>query len=284
MAIIEVEALTYRYPHTDRPALREVSLEVEAGEFVAVIGANGAGKSTLCYTLTGFVPHFFQGELVGRVHVAGLETKDHPLEDIVLVSGLVFQNPFNQISGAKFTVYDEIAFGLENLGVPREEMPARIERVMALTGITQMADRSPYALSGGQQQRVALASMLVMEPQVLVLDEPTSQLDPLGSREVFAVIRELSREGMTVVMAEHKLEWVAAFANRVLVLADGQVILSGPPTEVLTSPLLATHHVGQTRYTTAARRIEAEGGWPAGQPLPVTLEEAETGFKAALVK
>ncbi|MCK6627095.1 MAG: energy-coupling factor ABC transporter ATP-binding protein [Anaerolineae bacterium] len=284
MAIIEIENLTYRYPHTSQPALRDLSLQIEPGEFVAIVGANGAGKSTLCYTLTGFVPHFFQGELSGRVHVAGLETKEHPLEDIVLVSGLVFQNPFNQISGAKFTVYDEIAFGLENLGVPREDMPARIERAMALTGITAMAERSPYALSGGQQQRVALASMLVMEPQVLVLDEPTSQLDPLGSREVFAVIRELSREGMTVVMAEHKLEWVAQFADRVLVLADGQLVLSGPPAEVLTSPLLETYHIGQTRYTTVARRLQAENGWPAGQPLPVTLEEAEAAFKAALIK
>jgi len=284
MAVIEVEGLTYSYPHTDQPALRDLSLQIEAGEFVAVIGANGAGKSTLCYTLTGFVPHFFQGEMVGQVSVAGLETREHPLEDLVLVSGLVFQNPFNQISGAKFTVYEEIAFGLENLGVPREEMGPRIERVMALTDITEMADRSPYEQSGGQQQRVALASMLVMEPQVLVLDEPTSQLDPLGSREVFAVIRELSRQGMTVVMAEHKLEWVATFADRVLVLADGQLVLSGPPAEVLTSPLLETHHIGQTRYTTVARRIKAEGGWPNGQPLPVTLDEAEAGFKAALFK
>lgn len=283
MTIIEIENLTYRYPHTEQPALRDLSLQVETGEFVAVIGANGAGKSTLCYTLTGFVPHFFQGELAGRIHVAGLETKDYHLEDIVLVSGLVFQNPFNQISGAKFSVYDEIAFGLENLGVPREEMPSRIERAMAMTGIADMADRSPYALSGGQQQRVALASMLVMEPQVLVLDEPTSQLDPLGSREVFAVIHELSREGMTVLMAEHKLEWVAAFADRVLVLADGQIVLSGPPAEVLTSPLLETYHIGQTRYTSVARRVKAEGDWPAEQPLPVTLEEAEASFKAALL-
>jgi energy-coupling factor transporter ATP-binding protein EcfA2 len=179
-------------------------------------------------------------------------------------------------------VYEEVGFGLENLGVPREGMRPRIERALALTGITDLAGRSPYALSGGQQQRVALASMLVMEPQVLVLDEPTSQLDPLGSREVFAVIRELSRQGMTVVMAEHKLEWVANFADRVLALAEGQLILSGPPTEVLTSPLLEMHHIGQTRYTAVARRVQAEGGWPDEHPLPVTLEEAETGFQVVL--
>ena len=106
MAIVEIEGLTYRYPHTDQPALRDLALHIEEGEFVAIIGANGAGKSTLCYALTGFVPHFFQGEMQGQVRVAGLETRQHPLEDIVLVAGLVFQNPFNQISGAKFTVYE----------------------------------------------------------------------------------------------------------------------------------------------------------------------------------
>lgn len=281
MAIIEIERLTYSYPHTDQPALRDLSLQVEEGEFVAIIGANGAGKSTLCHTLTGFVPHFFQGEMAGRVNVAGLETREYPLEEIVLVAGLVFQNPFNQISGAKFTVYEEVAFGLENLGVPREEMCPRVDRALALAGIADLANRSPYALSGGQQQRVALASMLVMEPKVLVLDEPTSQLDPIGSREVLAVIREMSRQGVTVVMAEHKLEWVAAFADRVIALAEGQIILNGPPAQVLTSLLLEAHHIGQTRYTMVARRAQTKGLWPADHPLPVTIEEADAGFRVA---
>jgi energy-coupling factor transporter ATP-binding protein EcfA2 len=281
MAIVEIEGLTYRYPHTDQPALRDLSLQIQEGEFVALVGANGAGKSTLCYALTGFVPHFFQGEMQGRVKVADLETPEHPLEDIVLVAGLVFQNPFNQISGAKFTVYEEVAFGLENLGVPPDEMRTRIDRALALAGITDLADRSPYALSGGQQQRVALASMLVMEPKLLVLDEPTSQLDPIGSREVFAVIHEMSRQGVTVVMAEHKLEWVATFADRVVALGEGQVIAAGPPREVLTSALLETHQVGQTRYTAVARHAQAAGLWPAEYPLPVTVDEAEAGFRAA---
>jgi energy-coupling factor transport system ATP-binding protein len=282
MAIIEVEGLSYRYPHTDQPALRQVSFRVEEGEFVALVGANGAGKSTLCYALTGFVPHFFHGKLEGRVSVAGMETQNHPLEDIVLAAGLVFQNPTNQMSGAKFTVFEEVAFGLENLGVPRAEMRPRVERALALAGIAGLAERGPYALSGGQQQRVALASMLVMEPTVLVLDEPTSQLDPIGSREVFAVIHELSRRGMTVLMAEHKLEWVATFADRVIVLAEGRIVLNGPPLEVLTSPLLERYQVGQTRYTAVARRAQSESLWPAGLTLPVTIDQAEAGFRNGL--
>ena len=282
MALITVENLTYHYPQTKQPALAGISCEITEGEFVAVIGANGAGKSTLCYALTGFVPHFFRGQMQGHVTVAGLVTQEQPLEEIMLVAGLVFQNPANQISGAKFTVYAEVAFGLENLGVPRDEMPGRIERVMALTGIADLAERSPYALSGGQQQRVALASILVMEPKVLVLDEPTSQLDPVGSREVFEVIRGLSKQGMTVIMAEHKLEWVAAFADRVIALSSGHIVLDGEPGSVLTSAALADYAIGETRYTAVARRAQVENVWPDQRPLPVTLDDAEAGFRAVL--
>ncbi len=280
MAVIEIQNLTYTYPATSHPALREVSLTVEAGEFVTIIGPNGAGKSTLCYTLAGFIPHFFKGELQGEVRVAGQDIRRVRLEDWVLKVGLVFQNPFNQISGAKFTVYEEIAFGLENIGVPREEMKRRVEEVMALTGIEDLADRSPYALSGGQQQRVALASILVMQPEVLVLDEPTSQLDPIGTREVFQVIRRLAHQGVTIIMAEHKVEWIAEYADRVIALAEGRVIGTGTPAEVLTDPRLPDYGIGISRYTAVARRAAEEGLWPAERRLPVTLDEAEAGFRA----
>jgi energy-coupling factor transporter ATP-binding protein EcfA2 len=282
MALVELDQVSYTYPHTPHPALQEVSLRVDEGEFVALVGANGAGKSTLCYTLTGFVPHFFQGTLSGRAVVAGLDVQAGPLDEITTVAGLVFQNPANQISGAKFTVYEEIAFGLENLGVPRDEMRRRIDAVLALTGIADLAARSPYDLSGGQQQRVALAAILVMQPKLLVLDEPTSQLDPIGSREVFAAIQGLSRQGMAVVMAEHKLEWVAAFADRVVVLAAGQVVLEGKPAEVLAAPELIQLRVGETAYTAAARTAQPRGLWPAARRLPITLDEAAAGFRAAL--
>jgi len=182
MAIVELKNVTYKYPLTELPALQNISLQVNEGEFVAIIGPNGAGKSTLCYAIAGFVPHFFRGELSGIVNVAGVESPQSSLHEWVLNVGLAFQNPFNQISGAKYTVYEEIAFGLENIGVPREEMKRRVEDAMKLTGISDLADRSPYSLSGGQQQRVALTSILVMQPKVLVLDEPTSQMDPIGTR------------------------------------------------------------------------------------------------------
>jgi len=282
MALVNLHDVTYKYPLTDTPALKNINLQVETGEFVAVIGPNGAGKSTLCYTIAGFIPHFFKGELEGTVQVAGLDTQHATLSQCVVETGLAFQNPFNQISGAKFTVFEEIAFGLENTGVPRQAMIERVGQVMDLTGISELAERSPYSLSGGQQQRVALASILVMEPKVLVLDEPTSQLDPIGAREVFQVVKEMSARGMTVILVEHKVEWIAQFADRVVAMQDGMIIMEGSPADVLTSSLLADSGFGLSRYTQAARDAVSRGLWPEQMRLPVTLQEAVDGFSGLL--
>jgi energy-coupling factor transport system ATP-binding protein len=277
MAIVNLQNVTYKYPLTDTPALQNINLQVNEGEFLAVIGPNGAGKSTLCYTLAGFVPHFFKGELSGLVEVWGQESLNSTLSEWVLNVGLAFQNPFNQISGAKYTVFEELAFGLENVGIPREEMKARVEEAMKLTGIRDLAERSPYSLSGGQQQRVALTSILVMQPKVLVLDEPTSQMDPIGTREVFGVVRSMAERGMTVILVEHKVEWIAQFADRVIALKDGQIFLDGTPSEVLTSPLLQENGFGLSRYTSVARKAKEMGLWKR-DGLPVTLDEAAEGF------
>lgn len=277
MAIVHLKNVTYKYPLTKTPALQNINLQINQGEFVAVIGPNGAGKSTLCYTLAGFVPHFFKGEISGSVEVAGKESSKSALDEWVLNVGLAFQNPFNQISGAKYTVFEEIAFGLENTGVPREEMKPRVEEAMKLTDISSLADRSPYSLSGGQQQRVALTSILVMRPRLLVLDEPTSQMDPIGTREVFGVIRKMAEGGMTVVMVEHKMEWIAQFADRVIALKDGQILLEGKPSEVLTSDILAENGFGISRYTSAAKEAKKQALWKKDR-LPVTLDEAVEGF------
>lgn len=279
MAIVSIRDLTYKYPLTKEPVLQNVNLQVNQGEFVAVIGPNGAGKSTLCYALAGFVPHFFKGEISGEVEVDGRKSSESTLDEWVLNVGLAFQNPFNQISGAKYTVFEEIAFGLENIGVPRDEMKERVKDAMSLTGISDLADRSPYSLSGGQQQRVALTSILVMRPRLLVLDEPTSQMDPIGTREVFGVVRKMAEEGMTVVMVEHKVEWIAHFADRVIALKEGRILMDGTPGEVLTSDTLIENGFGVSRYTSVAREAKRQGLWKK-EKLPVTLDEAVEGFKS----
>jgi energy-coupling factor transport system ATP-binding protein len=281
MAIVELENVTYKYPLTDSPALQNINLQVNEGEFVAIIGPNGAGKSTLCYTIAGFVPHFFKGELTGTVEVNGKESLTSSLHEWVLNVGLAFQNPFNQISGAKYTVFEELAFGLENIGIPREEMKTRVEDAMKLTGISDLAYRSPYSLSGGQQQRVALTSILVMQPKVLVLDEPTSQMDPIGTREVFGVIRTMAERGLTVILVEHKVEWIAQFADRVVALHEGQILLEGRPKEVLTSDLLIDKGFGISRYTSVAREAKKQGLWKR-KNLPIMLDEAVEAFSSLL--
>ncbi len=281
--IVSLKRVTYKYPGSQEPALRDLSLEIPAGQFCAVVGPNGAGKSTLAYALAGFVPHFYHGSLAGSVTVVGKQTAAIPLHELVLSVGLVLQNPFNQISGARFTVREEIAFGLENLGIPRTQLADRVEAAMAQVGISDLADRSPMALSGGQMQRVAITSVLVMRPRLLVLDEPTSQLDPLGSKEVFAAIRALSADGATtVVMIEHKLEWVAQFADRVVALVEGMIVADGPPAEALGDEALPALGVGQTRYTLAARRARTLGLWPKDRRLPLNVEQAAEGFRAHL--
>ena len=276
--MIAFRGVRYTYPDGTAPALDGIDLEIAEGEVCALIGPNGAGKSTFCYAASGFIPHHFQGTLEGDVLVAGRRTADQPLGELVKQCGLVFHNPLNQISGARFTVREELAFGLENLGVPRAEMVARIDRVLDLLDILDLAERSPFALSGGQQQRVALASILVMGPRVLLLDEPTAQLDPLGTKEVFAAIRALSRTGITVVLVEHKPELVAEFADRVVVLHAGKVRMDGAPRAVLGAAELHTLGIGVTRYTAAGRAARERGLWPTDMQIPVTLPDALTGF------
>ncbi|NIS80434.1 MAG: ATP-binding cassette domain-containing protein [Anaerolineales bacterium] len=278
--MIRVESLSYSYPNSDQIVLREIDLRIPKGQFCGVVGPNEAGKSTLCYALTGFIPHYYKGNLTGQVSIAGKDVANTPLYELAGVIGLVFQNPFNQITGSRFTVREEVAFGLENLGMEREEMFKRVAWALDLMGLKDLADRSPFALSGGQQQRLAIAAMVAMRPRILVLDEPTSQLDPVGTRELFASLHAMSEEGeITVVLVEHKLEWLAGFADRVILLAEGSIVADGPPRTVLASPLMERYGVRQTRYTRAASLAQERGAIGRDRMLPVTLEEAVDTFR-----
>lgn len=284
MAFVEVTDLTYTYPSGQKPALQNVSFQVETGQVLAIIGANGSGKSTLCLALAGLIPSVFHGEMQGRVVIDGLDTRDHPPADFAGRVGLVLQNPVNQLSGICYTVYEEAAFSLENLGIPPDEMPARIVRALHQCGLSALRNRSPFSLSGGQQQRLALASILVLQPPLLVLDEPTSMLDPQGRQEVFGVIQSLAEAGRTVIIVEHHLEWIARYADRVLALADGRILLDAPPRQALGDLRLLETGCGWLRYTEAAHIARRQTLWPDTRPLPVTLEEAAAGFSDSHLK
>lgn len=277
---LALHRVTFTYAGATEPALRNVTLTVPAGQICAVIGRAGAGKSTLCALCAGFVPHFFRGRLDGDASVDGLAIATHPIAELVRHVALVGSNAFSQISGARFTVYDEVAFGLENLGVPRDEMITRVEWALQALGIDHLRDRSPYALSGGQQQRMVIAAALAMRPPVLALDEPTAQLDPPAMAELADVLRALSRQGMTILVAEHRLEWVADVAERVVALDRGAVLADGAPADVLTDPRLCEHGIGWTRPTKIAAQARTDGRWPPNRPLPITVADLVAGLRA----
>ena len=196
--IVSLADLTVTYAGSERPALSGIDLDIAPGECVGVIGLNGAGKTTLGLCLNGVIPQLLPATVTGRALVAGRDPTNTPVREMARSVGIVFDNPEYQFSQA--TVAEEVAFGLENLGVVRESMPARIAVALEAVGLAGLEERSPFALSGGQQQRLAIASVLVMEPAILVMDEPTSNLDPVGTAEVFDIVRRLNRDaGMTVL-------------------------------------------------------------------------------------
>ena len=278
--MITLAGVHYSYPDTETEVLRGVDLTVDAGQVVGVVGASGAGKTTLAKTISGFIPHSEGGDLTGTVEVDGIRVPSSTLSDVVSRVGMVTQNPFNQISGARYTVREEIAFGLENLGVPRDEMIQRVAAIIDLLALGEFAERSPYALSGGQMQLVAIASMMVMRPRVLVMDEPTSQLDPSGSRLVFDIMGSLAEDGTAVIVFEHKLELLREHAAVIHVLADGVIARSGSAREVLSDPRTDEWGVGATRFTRAARRAIEQGLLSKATDLPVSLPDALEVFGA----
>lgn len=234
--IIDVKGLGYAYPPIDADQdlvwiLEHINLAVEEGEFVSIIGPTGVGKTTLCLALNGIVPQSTGGVIRGDVLVNGLNTKHNSVSELAQHVGLVFQDPETQLFN--LTVESELAFGLETRGLARSEMEERISWALALVGMSDHRHRSPFHLSGGQKQRVAIASVLAIRPRVLVLDEPTASLDPVGKSEVFSVVRELRRDrGMTIIMVEQELEHIAEFSDRVVVINRGRVELEGPPERV----------------------------------------------------
>ena len=271
MSVITVENLRYRYPHAKELALDGLDFSVEKGEFIGIIGENGAGKSTLSQALMGLVPQFYKGAYGGTVMVDGIEAGRTPVAQLCGHVGLVFQNPFNQLSGAKDNVYEEVAFGMQNLGVPAEEMKNRVEEALKLLDIWQYRDRNPFDLSGGQMQRVAIASVLVMRPDVMILDEPTSQLDPEGSDEVFKAVETLTGSGITILMIEQKIEKLAAYCDRILLLHKGKQIAFDTPQKVFSMPDLNNYGIQAPAFT---RICKAEGVTLADGTYPVTVEEA----------
>ncbi|MDR1950042.1 MAG: ATP-binding cassette domain-containing protein [Spirochaetaceae bacterium] len=270
--IITLKDVFYRYPRTGVWALKGLNLEVGKGEFVAVMGENGAGKTTLCKLFNGIIPHSQEGVLKGMVTVDGMVTAETSVPALAASVGMVLEDPESQL----FTtvVRNEVAFGPENLLVPPEEIGERVSWALEVVGLSGCIDKAPGALSGGQKQRLVIASALAMAKKILVLDEPTSQLDPAGTRDVFSVIREIREKyNMTVIMATHKSEEIAEFADRVCILKNGRVAALDRPAAVFCNLELLRDNRIKPPDVSALANYMAERGEGLGV-FPILQEEA----------
>lgn len=227
-APLVIEGLTFRYHIRPEPALRDVSLTLKRGELLLIAGASGCGKTTLIRCVNGLIPRSYKGELSGRILLRGQDTAGFPLARISQIVGTVLQDPERQILGAH--VFTEVAFGLENLGQPREEIRQQVDETLDYLGISHLRDRETFYLSGGEKQKVALAGVLAMRPSILLLDEPLASLDPASAQEALALFRRLADEGVSIVLVEHRVEdALKIHPDRVIFMQEGQVTYSGPP-------------------------------------------------------
>ena len=280
MAIIETKNLTYTYPGASKPSILDVSFKVEKGDFVLITGPSGCGKTTLCRCFNGLVPHFYQGELKGEISVANIDPLKCHTYEMAKHVGLVFQNPENQLFA--LSVEKDVAFGLENVGVPREEIRKKVDYALNLTGIYDLRERSPHEISGGQQQRVAIASVLAMDPDIIVLDKPTSFLDPLSAEKIFEVINDLNKkQGITVILVEHRLDLTAKYANHLIVMDKGKVRFEGNPREILSTDETRLIGVGIPKATLLYQMLKKDG-LNLSDTTPLSSEELADQLLEAL--
>ena len=267
-----LDKVSYMYPRSQKLVLRDISIQVMRGEFLGIIGPTGAGKTTLCLGFNGIVPQFFGGRFFGRFAVAGFDSVENPINQLARHVGVVHEDPETQLIAT--SVENEIAFALENLCLPREEIAARIPRVLEAVRLEGTEKKHPHELSGGQKQRLAIAAALALQPDILVLDEPTSQLDPVGAEEVFATVSELGRElGVTIVMASHAAEEMAYFADRVALLSHGELVAVGTADEIYSQIRLLHDHDLRPPQVAETFHFAKETG-AAVNTIPVLMESA----------
>jgi len=254
-----LQAVSYRYAGATRLSLREVSLTLGEGEVLGVVGRSEAGKSTLCLVASGLAPRTLGGTLRGRVLLDGADSSGRAMHEMARDVAIGFQNPGTQLSGVATTVYEEVAFGPMNLGIARDEVLRRTESSIDALAIGALRDRDPDLLSGGQQQLVAIAGLLALSPRHLILDEPTAQLDPAGTRLVSDAIKRLAGGGVSILIVEQKVDLLAGVCDRVIALDEGRVALDGAADQVLRDPALHAMGVAEPSGV-RLRRLASEAG------------------------
>lgn len=267
--LLEVKGFSFRYTDATKWAVKDFDLEAGEGQVLVLAGPSGCGKSTLLRAVNGLIPHMYNGEYAGSVSVAGMDVAKTPMRDLAQLVGFLFQNPENQIF--MFSVERDVAFGLENLGVPRPEMRERVDEALRLLGVGDLAKRAPHELSDGQKQRVALAGVLAMRPKLVILDEPTSLLDPMTASELVASVHRIREEtSATFLVVEHRLDLLVRIADRLVVMNEGKKVMDGRPAEVLSDPDAQGYGVAVPSLTKLENAMIRDG-----VPLPGNLLSPE---------
>jgi energy-coupling factor transporter ATP-binding protein EcfA2 len=276
--LIRIRGLTFYYTDAAEPALRDINLDIEGGEFILITGPSGGGKTSLCRCLNGLIPHFYGGKISGEVEVDEIKVLEHPTKEMATRVGMVFQDPENQL--VAMDVEREIAFGLENLAFPRPIIAKRLEESLDTLGIAHLRRRQVHELSGGEKQKVAIASVLALHPDVLVLDEPTSELDPHSAEEVLSVVQRLNDElGLTVVLLEHRLDRVVHLIDRMIVMDQGRIVADGDPRRVLDDGAVSAIGVGAPPIVRLVQSLKQKGHSLGA--IPLTVKEGRSTLSAA---
>lgn len=278
--MIEFKNFSFKYKKSDKNALCEINLSIKKGDFVGIIGNSGAGKSTFTYALNGVIPHHFEGDFYGEVKIKGLDTVDSSPTELALNVGSVFQDIDGQMVSS--VVEDEILFGLENFGVLHDEIEKRVTNILKMVSIEDLRYRNISTLSGGQKQKVAIAAVVALMPEILVLDEPTAELDPQSSLQIFNMLRMLNEEmGITIIIVEQKIMLLSEFAKRLLIINDGSIYLDGAPQEVL-KETLALKQIGVNcpRVSSLSNNLTERKIYNG--PVPVNIDEAETMVRSVI--
>jgi energy-coupling factor transport system ATP-binding protein len=276
MTVVELENVNFTYRDANKPALQSVNLVIEEGEFIGIIGPTGAGKSTLCWAIIGVVPQILLGEFSGKATVKGFSSATTPVALMAQMVGLVQQDAEAQL--LMTDIEKEITFPLENLSISRGEIDRRLNYVLDLVNLRENRLRHPFYLSGGQKQRVAVAAVLAMEPEVLILDEATSELDPMGAEEIHNLAGDLKRQGKTILMVEHNIDELARHADRIIVMDQGRIIRDAPTREVLSDvDFLISLGIYPPQVTQVAYYLVKDHGYKFDR-MPITLEEGQTEF------
>lgn len=276
---ISVEGLSFTYLGSDYPALVNVNMSIKEGQFILITGPSGCGKTTLLRTFNGLIPNFYPGELKGDVKVYGLSIREHRTFELARYVGMVFQDPENQL--LTLSVERDVAFGLENLGLKKDEIRERVDWALSVVGIERLREKAPYELSGGEQQKVAIAAALAMQPKILVLDEPLSNLDPLSAKNIVDLLEQLRQKlKLTIIVSEHRLDLLSKYADLIFIMKSGSIVTFGPPKEVLKSDSAWNAGISIPKVVEIWRMLKSH--IDLDELPPVSIEEAFEKWKIYL--